>query len=254
LSNSFEGELSSFLESYSKGDALYKLYKDLSNYTGPLPWTLINLLASSPALRAQARKTLAAKEVRSVWQFAIEFVAMMQNDQWEKAVSKCVNVISSYQSPFTEVAIQLLAKQLLLLDESAPAFTEIPKSLLGSIFRGINVETLVDSVRGTHLAHGGYGNHEKLFGSLLKEVKIDLKKGVFTFAASDLYETALIEDPAKATIVDASIEKPQTSKVKVSEIRRWLRTNHDKERFDYWLQRKKDSPDVSDAVLGRSAE
>ena len=93
LSQSFEGEIQSFLLSYPKGDACFNLYSGLRGYRGTLPINLILFLASSSTLR-QKGKTVLKAEVFSPWQFAIEFFALIETEHRPGIMSKCADVDS----------------------------------------------------------------------------------------------------------------------------------------------------------------
>src|SRR6185436_5942130 len=131
LGLSLEGEISSFLETYPLADASHKLYLDVPSVRTSLPWRFIKFLSESPTLKRQV-KNLAKRDVTSIWQFAVEFVTMMEHGEIADAIAKCVNVVASDQFRFTSIAIQLLIRQLFSLEPKSKDFTEIAHSLLST--------------------------------------------------------------------------------------------------------------------------
>jgi len=237
LGLSLEGEISSFLETYPLADASHKLYLDVPSVRTSLPWRFIKFLSESPTLKRQV-KNLAKRDVTSIWQFAVEFVTMMEHGEIADAIAKCVNVVASDQFRFTSIAIQLLIRQLFSLEPKSKDFTEIAHSLLSTIFREINID-LLEAANQRKSLYEPRRETEEYCAVLLKQVRMSSKRGSFYFSAAELYEAALEEAGDRIKLLDDVYNAPHSRiEVKFSEIRKRLRNRHDQERYDLWIREK----------------
>jgi len=236
LANAFDGEIRSFLSTYNKEDVSYKFYNDIKDFKGGLPWDFVEFISSSQTIKNDMKKII-DREVISVWQFAIEIVAMLRHGMADKAIPKCVRVVASDQLRYVGISVQLLCRMILMFEPASQMFRLAANSLLGSLFRGINVDKLADSVRSATKEYRVNSEIEEYFIDLLSNVRIDAKNGIFTFSIGELYHSAIDGAERKASFLEDGFEYGNSGvDVKITEVRRWLRTKHDQSRFDNWLR------------------
>ncbi|GLH75202.1 hypothetical protein SSBR45G_01100 [Bradyrhizobium sp. SSBR45G] len=233
LAQSFDGEVGSFISGYRLKDGMHKLYSDLNQYRGPLSWSFIEFLSNSHTLE-KIVKALVSKPIANVWQFCVEFLVVFRHcststerqskEAIEKIVGRAADLIGLDDYRTTVISLQILMKTMFLNDKY---IHQISKLILTSIFRALNMDKLAAMSRYRYRI---ISETENLCATMLATVYHT--GNTFKFDAISFYNLLLKEDNS---ISDQTIVGHLEVEVKIDDVRKTLRSKHDRDRFDKWI-------------------
>ena len=243
LANSFDAEIKSFVESYKKTDGLNKLYRDLRRYRGEIPWYFLVSLSESKTVRANL-EVFKRKEVDTFWPFAVEFLVMLDDTRPELALVRCGALIRADNLNWTAIAVQLLIKSALDRPSNRQRAIRI---LFGAVFRIINVDKLLSTVRHPFSEFRITSDVEELFVALLSSVSVDQADETF---AVDLFELYKISLAVSGTITDEHEYPSNSLKIKWFEVKSLLNTSS-QGKFDTWTKSVRSGPIFDDGRMAK---
>lgn len=234
LSDIFNEQIGSFLESCRACDALYVLYNNLANVGENLTIELLRFVSKSPTLKNELRKP-ERERPKAIWQFAVDVLALFAAGEPSRGTRICTEWMMSDNVDQVSISVHLFLKEA--LDDPNLSLASL---LLVVIFRKITIRHLIETVRDVSPV-------EAQLLRLLSTIKITIEgkvgdeyTGYFSVDFRELFLKHIGSRHGVIQLIDDNdiIRQTPTVRVPLHDVRKEFISLEDRNRFDIWLRQK----------------
>jgi hypothetical protein len=247
LPESIGGEIRSFLRSYKKEDALYRLSQEIMHVLGAHPWRLrrgfslevLTLIAESPTLNRQA--AIIAKNPLSfqidrkgplgLWQLASNLAVLLHTGRHDAILSACLNAVGIMEIDFAVLAIQFVVIAM-FGDSNEISNPKATAVMLAALLSGIRLDKLYHAIRGDDSKYTIASDTEDYCVSVLTHVSLSKDRSTFVFDVAKIYRP-IFERPI--IFAKRNHQNAMEVHVKAADVREHLRDNKARHHFDRWI-------------------